>query len=68
MSHTSISGGYRFGFQAVRIYLASMKRRRCNEIFLQSKNFISNLGVIKIYKCLFRRIILHGGYNAKIIL
>ena len=46
MSHTSISGGYLFDFYAVRISPASLKYRYCNEIFLQSKNFILNLGII----------------------
>ena len=45
---TSISGRYRFGFQTVRISPASLKHRLRNEIFLQSKNFILNLGVITV--------------------
>ncbi len=47
MSPTSTSGGYRFGFHAVRIFPETLKRRRCNETFLQSENFILNLGVIR---------------------
>ena len=39
MSPTSISGGYSFGFQAVRISPASLKRRGCNEIFSTIEKF-----------------------------
>lgn len=48
MYPTPVIGGHRFGFYAKRISHASLTRRCCKEIILQSKSFILNLGVIII--------------------
>jgi hypothetical protein len=66
MSLTSVGGRYRFGFQAVsisparkawassklRLRTVSLKRSRGKEIFLQSKYFLLNRGVIRRFLCL----------------
>ena len=60
MSPTSAGGGYRFDFQAVSISPASLKRRCGKEIFLQSKNFLLNRGVIKGRRLIFRPRLFYG--------